>query len=83
MDGTEAASDPRLGGPRLQGATLMSTALKLTPPAAPSPSAVRRLASDYREVQRRLAALARIARRLPRLSSEAELLGEVVDSLLS
>lgn len=59
----------------------MSTALRLNP--TPTPSAVRRLASDYKEVQRRLAALSRIASRLPRLASEGELLGEVVDTLLS
>ena len=59
----------------------MSTALRLNP--TPTPSAVRRLASDYREVQRRLAALSRIAARLPRLTSEVELLTEVVDSLLT
>jgi serine phosphatase RsbU (regulator of sigma subunit) len=49
----------------------------------PTPSAVRRLASDYKEVQRRLAALSRIASRLPRLANEVELLTEVVDSLLA
>ncbi len=59
----------------------MSTALRLNP--TPTPSAVRRLASDYKEVQRRLAALSRIASRLPRLTSEVELLTEVVDSLLT
>jgi serine phosphatase RsbU (regulator of sigma subunit) len=59
----------------------MSTALRLNP--TPTPSAVRRLASDYKEVQRRLAALSRIASRLPRLSNEVELLTEVVDSLLA
>jgi sigma-B regulation protein RsbU (phosphoserine phosphatase) len=59
----------------------MSTALRLNP--TPTPSAVRRLASDYRDVQRRLAALTRIASRLPRLSNEVELLTEVVDSLLA
>jgi serine phosphatase RsbU (regulator of sigma subunit) len=59
----------------------MSTALRLNP--TPTPSAVRRLASDYKEVQRRLAALSRIASRLPRLANEVELLTEVVDSLLA
>ena len=59
----------------------MSTALRLNP--TPTPSAVRRLASDITEVQRRLAALSRIASRLPRLTSEVELLTEVVDSLLT
>lgn len=65
----------------------MSTALRLNPTTSTgissSPSAVRRLASDYREVQRRLQALSRIASRLPRLANEEELLGEVVDSLLT
>src|SRR6185312_3649517 len=78
--GTEPAKDEE-GGSRLQGAELMSTALRLNP--TPSPSAVRRLASDYQDVQRRLAALSRIASRLPRLTSEVELLTEVVDSLLT
>ena len=59
----------------------MSTALKMT--LSSTPSAVRRLASDYREVQRRLSALSRIASRMPRLTSEVELLSEVVESLLS
>jgi phosphoserine phosphatase RsbU/P len=59
----------------------MSTALRLNP--TPTPSAVRSLASDYRQVQRRLAALTRIASRLPRLTNEVELLTEVVDSLLT
>ncbi len=59
----------------------MSTALRLNP--TPTPSAVRRLASDYREVQRRLAALTRIASRLPRLTNEVDLLTEVVDSLIT
>lgn len=74
------AHDPT-GEIRLEGAALMSTALKLTPSS--SPSAVRRLASDYREVQRRLSALSRIASRLPRLANEAELLADVVDNLLN
>src|SRR3954463_2818343 len=78
--GTEPAKQGE-GGSRLQGAALMSTALRLNP--TPTPSAVRRLASDYREVQRRLAALSRIASRLPRLTTEVELLTEVVDSLLT
>ena len=59
----------------------MSTALRLNP--MPTQSAAHRLASDYKEVQRRLAALSRIAARLPRLSTEAELLTEVLDSLLA
>ncbi|MCA1664349.1 MAG: hypothetical protein LC659_08790, partial [Myxococcales bacterium] len=78
--GTEPAKQGD-GGSRLQGAALMSTALRLNP--TPTPSAVRRLASDYREVQRRLAALSRIASRLPRSTTEVELLTEVVDSLLT
>ncbi len=59
----------------------MSTALRIDP--TPTGNAARRLASDYRDVQRRLAALSRIAARLPRLTDEVELLTEVVDSLLS
>ena len=78
--GTEPAKQAE-GGSRLQGAALMSTALRVNP--TPTPSAVRRLASDYREVQRRLAALSHIASRLPRLTNEVELLTEVVDSLLT
>src|SRR6185312_2940449 len=83
-DSTTSGTDPAKqeeGDPRLQGAALMSTALRLNP--MPSPSAAHRLASDYKEVQRRLAALSRIAARLPRLSTEVELLTEVLDSLLS
>jgi serine phosphatase RsbU (regulator of sigma subunit) len=79
-NGMDHAHEPT-GEIRLEGAALMSTALKLT--TTSSPSAVRRLASDYREVQRRLSALSRIASRLPRLTSEAELLTEVVDNLLN
>jgi phosphoserine phosphatase RsbU/P len=59
----------------------MSTALRMNP--MPSPSAAHRLVSDFKDVQRRLAALSRIASRLPRLSTETELLTEVLDSLLS
>jgi serine phosphatase RsbU (regulator of sigma subunit) len=59
----------------------MSTALKMTPSS--NSSIIRTLGNDFREVQRRLAALSRIASRLPRLTSEAELLSEVVDNLLS
>ncbi|MDB4969826.1 MAG: hypothetical protein JWN44_5515, partial [Myxococcales bacterium] len=59
----------------------MSTALKMSPM---SPSGIiRTLGNDFLEVQRRLAALSRIASRLPRLTNEAELLAEVVDTLLS
>lgn len=60
----------------------MSTALKL-PSTISTAIAVRRVASDFRQVQRRLAALTRIASRLPGLKSEDELLAEVVDSLLT
>ena len=59
----------------------MSTALRLNP--TPTASAARRVVSDFQAVQRRLAALSRIAARLPRLQNEVELLTEVLDSLLS
>ena len=59
----------------------MGTALRMNP--MPSPSAAHRIISDFKDVQRRLAALSRIASRLPRLTTEAELLTEVLDSLLS
>src|SRR5438067_1810391 len=78
--GTDRAT-PVPGGSRLQGAALMSTALKMSPASASG--IIRTLGNDFREVQRRLAALSRIASRLPRLQSEAELLAEVVDNLLS
>jgi serine phosphatase RsbU (regulator of sigma subunit) len=59
----------------------MSTALRMN--QTPTPTATRRIISDYHAIQRRLAALSRIAARLPRLTSEVELLTEVVDSLLT
>jgi sigma-B regulation protein RsbU (phosphoserine phosphatase) len=65
----------------------MGTALRITPGvvAAPSASAPpsRIGLSEFRDVQRRLAALSRIASRLPGLKDESELLAEVVDALLS
>jgi serine phosphatase RsbU (regulator of sigma subunit) len=59
----------------------MSTALKLTPTSVAAPG--RFALAEFGDVQRRLAALSRIASRLPGLTNESELLAEVVDSLLS
>jgi serine phosphatase RsbU (regulator of sigma subunit) len=80
-DGTDSAMGDA-GGTRLQGAALMSSALKLTS-TTPAVAGRRFGSGEYRAVQRQLGALSRIAGRLPGLKNESELLNEVVDSLLT
>jgi sigma-B regulation protein RsbU (phosphoserine phosphatase) len=59
----------------------MSTALNAT--ATPGVATRRYSTGEFHDVQRRMAALSRIASRLPVVKSEPELLAVVVDSLLS
>src|SRR5258708_2215278 len=82
LDGKDQRSET--GEIRLQGAALMSTALRLTPEVLRPPTSSRRFPSgEYGVMQRRLGALSRISSRLPGLTNEGELLNEVVDSLLT
>ena len=77
--GTDAAeSAPGELRANLRGAALMNTALKSS-----SSISGRFGSGEYRDMHRRLGALSRIAARLPGLTSEPELLAEVVDSLLT
>jgi serine phosphatase RsbU (regulator of sigma subunit) len=61
----------------------MSTALTVTSTTTPAAATQRFSSGEYDDVQRQMAALSRISRRLPIVKSESELLAEVVDALLS